>query len=257
MRKTLYLIVARGGSKGVVGKNMKKLADLSLIGWKALSARNCDPTGRLVISTDCPKIAAEARSHGVEVPFMRPAELATDTASTSSVIKHALENLPGYDRVMLLEPSSPFTTDAQMRGALEMMHDLDADLIVGMREVQPHRVFVAEKPKDNAISGIIAQMSSAGENLRRQDLGTDWTMNGGLYLFKTEMFLRTGSIYGSPKSYGLLMDRWHSIEIDFPEDMDLAEYAVRWTYVGVPRPVREVYPVVGSIAPSELAGSAQ
>lgn len=253
--KVLYLMVARGGSRGVPGKNLKRIGGESLIGWKARNARACDPGARIVISTDCPKIASEARSHGVEVPFMRPTELATDTASTASVIQHALEQLPGYDRVMLLEPSSPFTTGPHMRGAIQMMDDLNADLIVGMREVQPNHVFVGERPKDESVAGIITQMAAAGNNLRRQDLGTDWTMNGGLYLFKTDMFLRTGSIYGSPHSYGLLMDRWHSIEIDFPEDLDMAEYAVRWMYVSVPLPVREEYPVVASTPPSEFVES--
>lgn len=229
MTSTLYLIVARGGSKGVPGKNLKKIGGTTLVGWKARAARECDPNCRLVISTESEEIAMEAREHGVDVPFKRPDELATDTASSASVILHALETLAAngenFERVMLLEPSSPFTTAHTLKYAGICMDSLFGDLVVGMREVQPHTAFISEVPRNSSINPIIESMKKYGQNLRRQDLQPEWTMNGALYLFKTEMFLQTEDIYGGKNSHGILMPRWEGIEIDHPEDLVLAEFA--------------------------------
>ena len=77
----------------------------------------------------------------------------------------------------------------------------------------------------------MVKMGRVGRNLRRQDLKPEWTMNGALYVFDTEMFLKTGSIYGGARNYGLLMDKWHSIEIDSMDDLEMAEYAFLKGYV--------------------------
>jgi CMP-N,N'-diacetyllegionaminic acid synthase len=131
----LYLITARGGSKGVPGKNLRKIGGHSLIAWKAHAAKQViSDEDRLVISTDCPIIKMEARVNQVEVPFTRPAELATDTASSADVIKHALASLDTqHDTVVLLEPSAPFTTPDHLVTALTMKQAKNAHLIVGMK----------------------------------------------------------------------------------------------------------------------------
>ena len=229
----LYLITARGGSKGVPGKNLRKIGGHSLIAWKAHAAKQViSDEDRLVISTDCPIIKMEARVNQVEVPFTRPAELATDTASSADVIKHALASLDTqHDTVVLLEPSAPFTTPDHLVTALVMKQSKNAHLIVGMKHVEPHSTFVAEQPDDDFVTPIIVKMDRVGRNLRRQDLRQEWTMNGALYVFDTAMFKKTGSIYGGARNYGLLMDRWHSIEIDSMHDLEMAEYAYDWEYV--------------------------
>jgi len=225
---TLFLIVARAGSKGVPGKNLKKLAGVSLIGWKARAAAAVmNLHDRLIISTEDDAIASEARQWAVSVPFKRPDELATDTASTSDVIKHALAKTPGgWDAVVLLEPSAPFTRSEDITSALTMMRVRNAHLVVGMKHVEPHSTFVAEQPDDDCVTPIMVRMDRVGRNLRRQDLRQEWTMNGALYVFDPKMFMKTGSIYGGARNYGLLMDRWHSIEIDSMHDLEMAEYAV-------------------------------
>jgi N-acylneuraminate cytidylyltransferase/CMP-N,N'-diacetyllegionaminic acid synthase len=229
----LYLITARGGSKGVLGKNLRKIGGMSLVAWKANAAKQVITNGdRLVISTECPLIQKEARLNHVEVPFTRPAELATDTASSADVIKHALVELDTYhDTVVLLEPSAPFTTPEHLVTALTMKQAKDAHLIVGMKHTEPHTTFVAEQPDDDFVTPIVVKMDRVGRNLRRQDLKQEWTMNGALYVFDTEMFNKTGSIYGGARNYGLLMDRWRSIEIDAMHDLEMAEYAYSKGYV--------------------------
>ena len=87
----IFLIIARGGSKAVPGKNLRKVAGISLVGFKAISALRSKYCTRLIISTDDPEIQEDARGYGVEVPFTRPEELATDTASSIDVISHAMD----------------------------------------------------------------------------------------------------------------------------------------------------------------------
>ena len=233
---TLFLIVARAGSKGVPGKNLKELDGMSLILWKARAARGAMKTGdRLIISTEDEAIAVEARKWGVSVPFRRPDELATDTAPTADVIKHALDNYHGdWDAVVLLEPSAPFTRSEDITSALTMMKARNAHLIVGMKHVEPHSTFVAEQPDDDCVTPIMVRMDRVGRNLRRQDLRQEWTMNGALYVFDPAIFMKTGSIYGGSRNYGLLMDRWHSIEIDSMHDLEMAEYAIAKGHVKTP-----------------------
>lgn len=231
MSRTLFLLTARAGSKGVPGKNSKVLRGRSLIQWKTDAA---DPlvegNDEIWISTESEVLAALAQQHDVQW-LKRPEHLASDTASSASVIQHALENLPGFDRVMLLEPSAPFATTEHMREAMKMYDTQDADLVVGMKETEPSTAFIGTMRDDRSINPIIVSMRRHGAHLRRQDLNSEWTMNGALYLFSTKMFLETGSIYGGARNFGLLMDKWHSIEIDTLHDLELAEYAVAKGYV--------------------------
>lgn len=131
----LFLIVARGGSKRVPNKNMQKIEGLSLVGYKAKAAQRSDYCTRLMISTDSQELADEARRHGAEVPFLRPAELATDEATTEDVVRHAMrwleEHGETYDAIMLLEPSSPFVPPENYRLAVEDMIRLKAHFIAG------------------------------------------------------------------------------------------------------------------------------
>lgn len=223
-------MVARGGSKGVPGKNLRKIGDLSLIGWKAQAARAADPNARLMISTDSPEIAQEARNHGIEVPFLRPAELATDTATTGLVIAHALSEISGdFERIMLLEPSAPFATGDHFNQAMELFDKRRADLVVGMKRTEPHTTFICEQSESGDLRQILEQM--AGRQLRRQDLKDQWSMAGCLYLFRTSMFRETGNIYGGMFNFGVLIPKWNAIEIDHMDDLELAEYAYAKGYV--------------------------
>lgn len=240
---TLFLITARAGSRGVPGKNLKKIGGLSLIGWKACAAhvimREYCHDARMIISTDDDDMACEAKRHGVEVPFQRPKELATDDASSADVITHAMEWIKSnwnrtYTDIMLLEPSSPFAQPEHFHEALVMSAKHDAHLVAGMRRVEPNSVFVGTQRPDKFITPIIVQMQRAGHHLRRQDLQPEWTMNGALYLFAWDTFERTHDVYGGSRNYGLLMDKWHSVEIDSPDDLEIASYAYEAGHINKP-----------------------
>lgn len=242
----LFLITARGGSKGVPRKNLQEIGGLSLIGWKARQAQSvmlsyCSDAA-LIISTEDAEMQADAKRHGVDVPFTRPPELATDDAASADVVLHAMSWIQdnwgrAFDQVMLLEPSSPFATSNDFREALVMSAVSRADLVAGMRRTEPNTAFIGQEPDDKFITHIIVNMQRAGRHLRRQDLRPEWTMNGALYLFGWEMFKRTHDIYGGARNFGLMMDEWRSIEIDTPKDLEMARYAVSAGHVAVPEPL--------------------
>jgi CMP-N,N'-diacetyllegionaminic acid synthase len=225
----LFLITARGGSKGVPGKNLKKFDGLTAIEWKICAARSADRDADILCSSDSSQILDEASRLGV-LKIPRPAELSTDTATSADVIKHALSIFTySFDYIVLMEPSAPFTTGEQYSQALKMMDFHGADLVVGMKETEPNTAFIGDYREDHSVTPIIVQFQRGLR--RRQDYVKQWTMNGALYVFRRDMFLRTGDIYGGNRNYGLMMNRWNSIEIDTPEDLEMAEYAVAKGYV--------------------------
>jgi len=162
--------------------------------------------------------------------------LATDTATSASVVLHAMDWIErneqrSYDAIMLLEPSSPFATPDHFREAVALYTARNADLVVGMRAMEPHSTYVGPRSASGSIAPIVEKLYRA-QGLRRQDQGEEWTMNGALYLFRWSAFKSSGKIYGAPeKSFGLLMDRYHSVEIEAAEDLALAEFYAEKKYI--------------------------
>ena len=234
--RVLYLITARGGSKTVPGKNLRKIDGISLVGFKAISAQRSKHCTRLIISTDSPEIQEDARSYGVEVPFTRPAALAGDTASSLDVVEHAMtwmetETSERYDAVMVLEPSSPLTRPFDYDNAISIMVEHNANVVVGMRATEINSVFVGPMDEQGRITPIIDKIKGM-QNLRRQDLPLEYTMNGGLYLFKWDFFKKHKAIYHDrDKTFGYVMDRHYSIEIDEMMDLYWVEFLVANKYV--------------------------
>jgi CMP-N,N'-diacetyllegionaminic acid synthase len=227
----LFLLVGRGGSKGLPDKNLREIGGLSLIGHKAISAKQSRYCSRLIVSSDSPEIQAEAKRHGAEVLFSRPAELATDTASSNDVILHAMDWIETqehrrYDAIMLLEPSSPFARADHYDAAADLFMARNASLVVGLREAEVSSVFVGPLGKDGSIGSIVENMLQAPA-LRRQDQAAEVTMNGALYLIGWEAMRRHRRVYAEPSaSYGILMDRLHSIEIESAADLAYATYVI-------------------------------
>ena len=229
--EVLFVIIARGGSKGVPRKNLQRVGGQSLIGCKALSARRSRHCARLILSSEDAEIQAEARRLGVEVPFTRPAELAGDTASSDAVVLHAMDWIERhegrrYDAVMLLEPASPFARADDYDAAVAMMLERRANAVLGVREVDVASVFTGPLGADGSL-GTIVRKIQALPGLRRQDQTPEVTMNGALYLMRWDWYREAGSRYADAEnSYGLLMDRPHSMEIETPVDLTLARALV-------------------------------
>ena len=234
--KVLYLITARAGSKRVPGKNLYELTGISLVGFKAISARKSKYCARLMISTDSREIQENARAYGVEVPFTRPSELATDTASSVSVVLHAMswieqEKKDRYDALMLLEPAAPFARANDYDNAVEMMTRVGADVVVGVRPVSINSIFIGPLDHEGRITSIIEKMKPWQESGSPR-LPEEYTMNGALYLFRWDYFKQHKSIYHDGNTtYGYVMDPCYSIEIDTPADLLQAEFMVERGYV--------------------------
>lgn len=231
LAEILFLVVGRGGSKGLPGKNLRKVGGLSLVGYKVRSARQSRYCSRLIVSSDSSEIRDEAMRHGAEMLFERPAELATDTASSNEVVLHAMDWIEAnerrrYDAIMLLEPSSPFARPEHFDEAIELFLERKASLVVGMRETEVSSIFIGPLGKDGSIGTIVERMLTTPAQ-RRQDQPTEVTMNGALYLIGWEAMRKHRKIYADPAaSYGILMDRLHSIEIESAVDLAYASYVI-------------------------------
>lgn len=229
--EVLFVIIARGGSKGVPRKNLQRIAGQSLVGCKAVSARRSRYCAHVILSSEDPEIQEEGRRLGIEVPFTRPVELASDSASSADVVLHAMEWIAReegrrYDAVMMLEPAAPFARADHYDAAVDMMRARDANAVLGVREMEVSSVFVGPIGDDGSIGSIVTRVKAL-RSLRRQDQPTEVTMNGALYLLRWDWFLQNRAVYADPEhTYGLPMDRWHSLEIDSPIDLALARTLV-------------------------------
>jgi len=234
--KILYLIVARGGSKGVPGKNIRKISGISLVGYKAIAAKRSRYCSRLIISTESKEIQQNALQYGVEVLFTRPIELSTDTAKTEDVIFHTIEYFEKqegktFDALCLLQPSAPFSRPIDLDRAVNIMKEKNASLVVGVREVTVSSIFLGTMDSEGRITSIIDKLSSL-QDLRRQDVIQEVTMNGTFFLIQWEYFKKVRHRYKDRlNSYGLIMPWQYSIEIDEPKDLAYAEFLVEKGYV--------------------------
>ena len=229
--------MARGGSKGVPGKNIQKIGGLPLLAFKARAAQRSKYPSRLIISTDSEEIASVASSYGVEVPFMRPAELATDTATNFAVLRHAMDFFEkkgeACDAVLMLEPSSPFSKPEDIDQAVEIMQKNKASLVVSMRDVDNPAPFVGSIEKEGKISGIVNQLKGL-TNVNRQVLPHAYTLNGLVYLFTWKSFAGQPTFYCDPQhSYGFETDPLCNVEIDSQLNLAWARFLVESGHINL------------------------
>lgn len=133
----LAIIPARGGSKGLPGKNIKELCEKPLIAWSIEAGLRSKCLDEVMVTTDCKNIAGVSKQYGASVPFLRPDELASDTATSFDAIKHTIEYYKNelnkeFDYIVLLEPTSPLRESSDINKAIEVLLDSDADSIVGI-----------------------------------------------------------------------------------------------------------------------------
>jgi len=226
-KKVIVLIPARGGSKGLAKKNILPLCGKPLVAWPIITARESKYIDRIVVSTDDYDIAEEVKKFGAEVPFIRPAELATDVATTFSVIEHAISVLKEqgdvFDYIVLREPTSPFTEAADIDSALELLEGNSeiADSIVGVCKVEAaHPVFDVVINEKGLIEPYLNKdFSMAG---RRQDITPLYFFEGSLYISDIMVLLDKKSFYHD-RTLPYIVPRYKSIEIDELLDLVCAE----------------------------------
>lgn len=221
---TLAIVPARGGSKGVPGKNVRPLAGRTLLDYVADAARRSGVVDRMILSTDSDEIAAAGRQAGLDVPFMRPASLAEDETPMRDVVRHALDAVAaGGDApevVVLLQPTSPLRRAAHIRRAVELLRESGADSVVSVVEVPRH---LSPDYVMRIDGGRLQPFLPEGAFvLRRQDARPAYVRDGTVYAFRREAFDRHGDIYGRD-CRPLRMDPAESLSIDSPADWARAE----------------------------------
>lgn len=225
LMKILFVITARGGSKGVPRKNIKMLGGIPLVAYKIIAAQKCHYENRIIVSTDDEEIAEVCRKYGAEVPFMRPEELATDSASSVDVVMHAMnwiiENSnEKYDYVCMLEPSSPFASYRDFDEAIKLIVESRADTLLGMKEVEVSTNFIHSLDKRGGLSEFYYAIKDL-PSIRRQDQKKEYTMNGCMYIAKWDYFMKN-KIFHSENSVPYIMPEETSIEIDTPLNYEFA-----------------------------------
>jgi len=214
-RRVIAIIPARGGSKGLPGKNIRMLCGKPLIAWsieKALKSRCLDT---VLVSTDSAEIADVARSFGAEVPFLRPAELATDHASTYEVIRHALADCARrgqqFEYTVLLEPTSPLREDDDIDRMLDRLDrgSADFDSIVSVGEVMHHPA-IMKRLSGERLDPFVAELSAA---TRRQDNAPAYFPFGVAYMAKSAALLEHNTFY-MPRCLAFPLRRYQNYEID-------------------------------------------
>ena len=223
MHNPLYIIPARGGSKGIPHKNIKPLAGRPLIAYTIAVARElCSDPRRILLSTDDAGIAAVAEGLGLPVPYMRPADLATDTAGSREVMldamRYADEAGIAYDCVVLLQPTSPLRTAADVRAAMAL-YTPDVDMVVS---VEPAACNPYYNCFETGPDGTLHISKGDGLLTRRQDAPEAWTFNGAVYVINP-VSLRAMPMGAFPKRIPSPMPAEHSIDLDTPRDWVIAE----------------------------------
>ncbi len=220
--KTLYIIPARGGSKGIPGKNIKPLAGKPLIGYSIDVARQLAEDKDICVTTDDPKIINTVENMGLKVPFVRPPELATDQSGTYEVLLHALDfyesNGVHYDTLVLLQPTSPFRTVDDVQACLNL-YSPDIDMVVSVKQATTNPYYNAFETDEN---GFLHISKGEGNFTRRQDAPKVWEYNGAVYVINVES-LRKRTLGKFTRRRMYEMNAEHSIDLDTPTDWLIAE----------------------------------
>ena len=223
--RLLAVIPARGGSKRLPGKNIRKLGGRPLIAWSIDAARSSGVFCDVVVSTDDPEIAEIAKAYGATVPFLRPKDLATDTAGSLAVLRHALgwysATSEELDGVALLQPTSPFRSIASIReAASEYGRHGFLRTLVTVSPAKSHPAWCFLK-SENGMQPYLGWDSIA---VRSQDLPPAYSLNGSIYIIPPSKIISNSPLLSSDTVYFVMENEQESIDIDTPYDWDLAVF---------------------------------
>lgn len=221
----LAIIPARGGSKGLSKKNIKELCGKPLIAWSIDAGLKSKYLDEVMVTTDSPEIADIAKKYGASVPFLRPDELASDTATSFDAIKHTIdfyktELQKEFDYIVLLEPTSPLREDSDIDNAIENLFNSIADSIVGISKTEDQNpAFLVLKDTKSFISGYENKNMKV---LRRQDIKDVYFFEGTIYISKTDILMDKKTFYHE-NTIGYEVPKYKSLEIDDIDDFIMVE----------------------------------
>lgn len=223
-RKILALIPARGGSKGIKNKNIVDLDGKPLISYSIKAGLDSEYIDDVVVSTDSELIASVASSYGAQVPFMRPAELATDTSKTIDAVLHAVKFLKDsnceYDILVLLQPTQPLRTAKDIDMAIEKYYQYEQDL-VSVSPVENHPLLIRSIDS----KGELVNLLDVNSTCRRQDMPEYYCVNGCIYINKISELSELTSFNDNKLPF--IMEPMHSVDIDDMTDLAMAELIIR------------------------------
>lgn len=224
--KILYVIPARGGSKGIPHKNIKPLNGKPLIEYTIDVARQLSPDADICVSTDDKSIIDVVEGYGLKVPFIRPDYLATDTCGTYEVLLHAIEFYKksgvSYDTLVLLQATSPFRTADDVKEAFKL-YSSDIDMVVGVKEASSNPYYNCFEEDKN---GFLHISKSGSDAVRRQDVPKAWEYNGAIYIINVKSLIKSPmSKFSKVRKY--VMDDLHSIDLDSKLDWEFAEFVIK------------------------------
>jgi CMP-N-acetylneuraminic acid synthetase len=222
-KKYLVVIPARGGSKGIPKKNIKLMNGKPLIYYTIDVARSLFEDCDICVSTDDEDIIATVERYGLKVPFRRPEELATDTATTNDVLLHALDYYESlaikYETIILLQPTSPLRMKKHVEEAIVLYNDT-IDMVVSVRESHLAQVLCQENEK-----GYLVSIFNK-DNLRRQDIAEYYEYDGSVYIINA-MSLKNKGLSNMDKKVKYIISAECSIDIDNQLDWDIAEFLLK------------------------------
>lgn len=222
----LAIIPARGGSKGVPGKNIKNLGDKPLIYYTIKAAKESVFIDRIIISTDDEEIAEVAKKCGAEVPFMRPDELATDTAKAIDTYLYTVNKLNEsssdlIEEFIVLQPTSPLRSATDIDNAVEIFIRNRADSVISVVEAE-HPPYWYKKITNE---GILKDYFISNNSLNRQEYDRTYLPNGAIFVFRYNILKETLNYY-TDKTYPYIMPKERSVDIDNVLDFKMAEFLI-------------------------------
>lgn len=224
--RSLVIIPARGGSKGIPRKNIKELDGKPLIYYTIDIARQIAPDSDICVTTDDKEIIETVENYGLKVPFIRPAYLATDTMGTYDVLLHALkyyeEKGERYDNIVLLQCTSPFRRVEDVRGAMRL-YSPNVDMVVSVKETSANPYYNCFEEDDK---GVLKICKGNGKYVRRQDAPKTWEYNGAVYVINPES-LKKRNLSQFEKKVKYVMDDIHSLDLDSMFDWKMAELMIK------------------------------
>lgn len=232
-KRILAIIPARGGSKGIPNKNIINLHNKPLIAYSILAAKASQYIDSIVVSTDSEQIKTVALDYGASVPFLRPAELASDTAKTIDCMLYTIRELAKhgehYDCVILLQPTQPLRKEGVIDSAISTLLDSKEDSLVSVTTVSEHPILMRTITKEGTLKSLLPISST----VRRQDFPAVYRVNGSIYVNRiNENFNDTTSLNDNILPF--FMDETSSIDIDSYADLKKAEELIHQTQSPTP-----------------------
>ena len=216
--KVLALIPARGGSKGIKDKNIVDVCGKPLIAYSIIAAQKSKYIDDVIITTDSEKIKEVAEKYGADVPFLRPAELATDNAKTIDAVMHSINTLKemgrDYDILLLLQPTCPLRTIDDINNSLELFVSKNYTSLVSVNKVNEHPILMRKINED----GIMENLLNLPSTIRRQDMPPIYKVNGSIYINLINKLNNETSLNDNPLAY--ITKEEHSVDIDNISDIE-------------------------------------